>query len=72
MGRRDHRGRVVRVVNAYFQKKGRDGTYRPAEKALWDDILGGGDCILAGALMHIARCGTRTAGRAETPLSWRT
>ena len=38
----------MRVVNACFQKKGRNGTYRPAEKALWDYILGGGDCILAG------------------------
>ena len=48
MGRRGRRGRVIRVVNAYFQKRGREGTYRPAERALWDDILGDGDCILAG------------------------
>lgn len=34
MGRRGHRGRVVSVVNAYIQKKGRDGTYRPTENAL--------------------------------------
>lgn len=24
------------------------GSYRPAERALWDDILGDGDCIVAG------------------------
>ena len=38
----------MREVNAYFQRKGRDGAHRPAEHALWDGILGGGDCILAG------------------------
>ena len=34
VGRRGHRGRVVRIVNAYFQKKGRGGTYRPAVTAV--------------------------------------
>ena len=48
VGRRGHRGRVVRIVNAYFQKRGRGGTYRPAERALWDDILEEETCILAG------------------------
>ena len=72
MGRRGHRGRVVRVVNAYFQKRGRGGTYRPAERAQWDDILGDGDCVLAGISTHTARCGTRGAQREGTRLSWRT
>ena len=36
------------MVNAYFQRDGRSGTYRPAERALWDDILGVSRCILAG------------------------
>ena len=48
MGRRGHRGMALRVANAYFQKTGREGTYRPAERAMWHDILGDGDCILAG------------------------
>ena len=61
MGRSDRRGSVVRVVNAYFQKKGRDGTYSPAEKALWDDILESGDCILAGDFSTVWKryCTTR-------------
>ena len=35
-------------MNTYFQKNRRNGTYTPAEKALWDDILGVDECILAG------------------------
>lgn len=48
MAREGYRGRALRVQNVYFQKKGRDGVYRPAERAMWGDILGDGDCILAG------------------------
>lgn len=47
-GRQKPPGRVVRVVNAYFQRQGRSGTYRPTKRTLWDDILGGGDCSPAG------------------------
>jgi hypothetical protein len=39
--------RKIRIANAYFQKVGRDGRERPAEKADWNDILSE-DCILAG------------------------
>ena len=35
LGRRGHRGRVLRVVNAYFQRMGADGIYRSAGKTLW-------------------------------------
>ena len=48
LGRRVHRGRILRVVNTYVQKVGRDGDHRPAEKALWDDILSEENCILSG------------------------
>ena len=48
LGRRGHQGRQLRVVNAYFQKDGRSGTYRPAERAKWEEILGTSRCIVAG------------------------
>lgn len=53
-GRRGHRVRVLRVVNAYFQKVGANGTYRPAEKALWRDILADGDCVLTSGRFQCA------------------
>ena len=39
---------MLRVVNAYLQKKGRTGADRPAERTLWDDIFSEDSCILAG------------------------
>lgn len=39
VGRRGQVGRHLRVVNVYFQRHGREGSYRPAERARWDDIL---------------------------------
>ena len=39
LGKRGHRGRVLRVVNAYFQISGQDGDHRTAERAFWDDIF---------------------------------
>lgn len=39
LGKRGHRGRVLRVVNAYFQISGRDGGHRTAERAFWDGIF---------------------------------
>ena len=68
LGRRGYQGRVLRAVNAYFQVQDRNGVnsnnQRPAEKALWDDILTEDNCILAGdfnvhSRLWNPRCTTR-------------
>ena len=48
MGRRGYQGKIIRVVNAYFQGQGREEDQRPAEEALWDDILVEDNCLVAG------------------------
>lgn len=48
LGRRGHQGRVLRVVNTYSQRRSREGDYRPAERAEWDDILAEETTIVAG------------------------
>ena len=37
VGGRARKGRWIGVVNAFFQKKGREVNHRPAERARWDD-----------------------------------
>jgi hypothetical protein len=48
ISRRGLRGRALRVVNAYFQRVGREGDHRPTEKARWNEILAEDNCVLAG------------------------
>ena len=64
MDRRGHRGKVLQVVNAYFQRVGKEDDYRPGERALWDEILSDEDCVLAGdfnahSTMWNPRCANR-------------
>lgn len=47
LGVRGRAGKVLRIINAYFQKVGREGRARPAEEAEWDDLLSE-KCIVAG------------------------
>ena len=47
VGVRGKAGKVLRIVNAYFQKVGCEGRRRPAGGAQWDELVGK-ECILAG------------------------
>ena len=63
VGRSGRTGRLLRIVNAYFQKVGREGRSRPAEGAEWDDLVDE-KCIVAGvfnahSLVWNPRCGRR-------------
>ena len=73
VGRRGHTTREMRIVNAYFQRVGRDGAHRLAEAAAWNDILEEDSCILAGdfnthSTIRSSRCENRRATFLENPI----
>lgn len=61
VGRRGRKELQLRTVNAYFQRRGRECTCRPAERARWGDISADGPGILVALSMLTARAGIPTA-----------
>ena len=51
MGREGRKELQLRTVNAHLQRRGRERTYRPAERARWSGTSAEEPCILAAVLM---------------------